>query len=138
LSSTDSVNRSVRWTRIVAVLAGVSFIGFGLWAMAGPESFFDALAHFEPYNRHFLQDIGAFLIGLGAVLVLAAIPSRADALAVGLTGVGVGSVAHTVSHALGYDLGGQPALDIPALAVLSLVLLVAGLLRWREVAARSE
>jgi hypothetical protein len=30
-----------------------------------PHSFYDNVATFEPYNRHFLHDIGAFTIGLG-------------------------------------------------------------------------
>jgi hypothetical protein len=41
--------------------------------MVDPRSFFTALAAFEPYNQHFIQDIGAFQIGLGAVLLLAGV-----------------------------------------------------------------
>jgi hypothetical protein len=118
--------------RAVAVVGGVSFLAAGLWAMAGPESFFETIATFEPYNQHFVQDIGAFQIGLGAVLLLASIPSRADALAVGLVGVGIGSAAHTVSHLIGRDLGGTPVLDIPLTALMSLLLLAGGLWRWRQ------
>jgi hypothetical protein len=114
------------------VLGGFSFLASGLWAMIAPESFFDAVATFEPYNQHFVQDVGAFQIGLGAVLLLAAIRPRADALAVGLIGVGVGSAAHVVSHVVGHDLGGKPEMDIPLFAVLTVLLLVAGLVRWRE------
>ena len=81
--------------------------------MIGPRSFFDELATFEPYNQHLIQDIGAFQIGLGAVLVLAALRDLRDPLVVGLVGVGVGMVAHVVSHAVGHDLGGTPEVDIP-------------------------
>ena len=122
--------------RAVGVIGGVSFLAFGIWAMVGPVSFFETVAAFEPYNQHFLQDIGAFQIGLGAVLLLAAASDRADALAVGLMGVGVGSAAHTVSHLVGQDFGGTPEVDIPVFAVLSLLLLVAGVVRWREHRAR--
>ena len=104
--------------------------------MVGPVSFFETVAAFEPYNQHFLQDIGAFQIGLGAVLLLAAACDPADALAVGLMGVGVGSAAHTVSHLVGQNLGGKPDVGIPVFAVLSLLLLVAGVVRWREHRAR--
>jgi hypothetical protein len=100
--------------------------------MIAPRSFFDAAAPFEPYNQHFVQDIGAFQIGLGAVLLLATISAGADALAVGLLGVGAGSAAHTLSHLVGLDLGGTPARDIPLFTVLTLLLVGAGLLRWRE------
>jgi hypothetical protein len=125
-----------RWARVVAVLAGAGLAASGVWALAAPESFFDVLARFDPYNQHFIQDIGAFLIGLGAVLLLAGLITGADALAVGLVGVSIGSVAHVVSHAVGYDLGGRPAFDIPALSALAVVLLVAGVVRWRAVARR--
>ena len=136
MGPTDTDRRSsgrLGWVpRAIGALGGVSFLATGLWAMAGPESFFETLAIFEPYNQHFIQDVGAFQIGLGAVLLLAAIPARADALAVGLIGVGIGSSAHTVSHVVGRDLGGTPERDIPLLAVMSLLLLAGGLWRWRQ------
>jgi len=120
--------------RIVAAAAGTFFVVAGLWAMVGPESFFEQLATFEPYNQHLIQDIGAFQVGLGAVLLLAAAGTTLDGLTVGLFGVGIGSGAHVVSHIVGHDLGGQPALDIPFFAVLTAVLLAAGALRWRRTA----
>jgi hypothetical protein len=136
MSSTDSATQSSRrphwFSRGVGVIAGIFFLAFGLWAMIAPGSFFQAVAAFDPYNQHFVQDIGAFQIGLGAVLLLAGIPARADALAVALIGVGVGSAAHTLSHVLGRDLGGKPNVDIPLFAVLSVLLLAAGVVRWRE------
>jgi multicomponent Na+:H+ antiporter subunit D len=52
--------------------------------MIAPTSFFEQAATFEPYNAHFIRDLGAFQIGLGAVLLLAAF-SR-DALLVALAG----------------------------------------------------
>ena len=77
--------------------------------MVNPRSFFAALATFEPYNQHFLQDVGAFQMGLGVVLLLAGVPGRADGLTVALVGVGVGAAFHTVSHVVGRDLGGTPS-----------------------------
>lgn len=62
-----------RWTRVVTIAAGIVFVGDGLWAMAAPESFFDVLGQCPPYNQHFVQDVGAFQIGLGAVLLIAAL-----------------------------------------------------------------
>ena len=119
--------------RVVAIAGGAGFVALGAWAMVDPSSFFEALARFEPYNQHFLQDIGAFQIGLGVVLLLAGLPVRADGLTVALLGVGVGAALHAVSHVLGRDLGGVPERDIPAFAVLAAALLAAGWLRWRDV-----
>lgn len=129
--ATPAVPRSRRLTRALGVVGGAFFLAFGVWAMVGPESFFDQVAEFQPYNQHFVQDIGAFQIGLGAVLLLAALPAGADALAVALVGVGVGSAAHVVSHLVGHELGGKPEVDIPLFAVLTVVLMAGGLTRWR-------
>jgi hypothetical protein len=118
--------------RIVAGLAGAFFLGSGLWAMVTPLSFFDAAATFEPFNAHLLRDVGAFMVGLGAVLLLAAARPAVDALAVTLCGVGIGALAHTVSHVIDRDHGGTPAVDIPFWAVLSFVLLWAGAASWRR------
>lgn len=118
--------------RVVALVAGIFLLAFGLWAMLAPRSFFESVAVFEPYNQHFLQDIGAFQIGLGAVLLLPARRAVTDGLAVALLGVGIGNAAHTVSHVIGIELGGRPSSDLPLFAGLTVVLLWAGVVRWRE------
>lgn len=125
-----AADRSASWPKVVAGAGGVLLAALGLWAMVSPQSFFDAVAKFEPYNRHFLQDVGAFQIGLAAVLLLAL--TGRDVLAVALVGVGIGGLAHTLSHVLGVDLGGTPAVDIPALSLLTVLLLVAGWTRWNQ------
>jgi len=119
--------------RAVAIVVGIGFIALGVWAMVGPRSFFEALATFEPYNQHFLQDVGAFQVGLGVVLLLAGAPRRSDGLTVALVGVGVGAALHTVSHVVGHDLGGTPEREIPAFAGVAVLLLAAGWFRWRHV-----
>jgi hypothetical protein len=119
------------WSRRIAAAGAVGFLAIGLWAFVDPESFFDQVATFEPYNQHLLQDIGAFLIGLGAVLGLAVLLRGADALTVALLGAGIGSAAHAVSHVIGHDLGGRPGVEIPLFGLLALVLLVPGVLGWR-------
>ncbi len=130
----DTGERTSGLPRVVAAVAGALFAALGLWAMAGPEAFFRAVARFDPYNRHFIQDIGAFQIGLGAVLLLASSRVRTDGLAVALLGVGAGSAAHTVSHLVGIDLGGSPSSDIPFFVALTAALVWAGWARSREVA----
>lgn len=123
-----------RWLpRAIAAAGGIGFVGFGAWAMVSPGSFFEALARFEPYNQHFLQDIGAFQIGLGAVLLLAVAVPRADILAAALLGTGLGAALHVVSHVIGMELGGAPAIDIPVFGALAALLLIAGAVRWRSV-----
>jgi hypothetical protein len=120
-----------RLPRIIGIVGAIGFLVTGVGAMAAPESFFDSVATFEPYNQHFVQDIGSFNLGLGMVLVLALRP-RADALFAALAGAAIGSGAHVLSHVIGWDLGGTPELDVPLFAVLTILLAVAALVRHRE------
>jgi hypothetical protein len=124
--------------RVVSIVGGAGFVALGVWGMVSPQSFFEAVAKFEPYNQHFLQDIGAFQIGLGVILLLAGLSGRADGLTIALIGVGVAAAFHTVSHVVGRDLGGFPEREIPAFAVMAAILLVAGGLRWRQVRAAAR
>ncbi len=117
--------------RDVALGGGVGFLTFGLWVMIAPRAFFDTLATFEPYNQHFVQDIGAFQVGLGVVLLLASLSIRTDGLAVALLGVGTGATVHAVSHIIGQDLGGTPKTEIPFFVALAILLLIAAGFRLR-------
>ena len=101
----------------------VSWIANGFWAFLSPQTFYDRLATFPPYNVHFLHDIGAFSIGLGAVIVLALL--RWSALRSALVGVGIGSAVHVVSHVIDYERKPSVA-DIVLLGLFTLVTLVAG------------
>lgn len=124
-SAVDRIS-SDRFARAAAALGALAFLPFGLWAMVAPRSFFEQLAEFHPYNQHFVQDIGAFQLGIGAVLALAVLRPGLDTLTTALVGSGVGAAAHVVSHVIGHDLGGTPSSDIPLFGVVAVVLLVAG------------
>jgi hypothetical protein len=128
-ASGDSAVRAERIARGTAAAVGVALCGLGVWAFLAPRSFFDTLAVFDPFNAHFVRDIGAFQLGLGAVLLLALL--WRDALLVALTGVGLGMAVHTVSHVVDRHAGGDPTVDIPTFALLTVVLLGAAVLRWR-------
>ncbi len=116
---------------VAAAIGGFTFVGSGVWALVAPSGFYDAVALFEPYNAHFVRDIGAFQVGLGATLLLAAFLTS-DALAAALVGVGSGAVLHVVSHLASVDDGGTPEFDVPALSILGALLIVAGIVRWRK------
>jgi hypothetical protein len=118
----------MRFTRFVAVAAGIFLVAFGLWAFAAPRSFFDQIATFPPYNRHLLHDLGAFQFGLGVTLLAALVWS--DALTVGLVGVGAGSGLHAVAHWLDRNLGGRSS-DPYTLTLLAVVILAAAWARRR-------
>ncbi len=118
---------------MIAAIVGVLTLIAGVWALVDPQSFYDQVATWPPYNRHFLHDVGAFQTGLGATLVLALF--MRDALLLGLTGVGIGAVLHAVSHAVDRDLGGRSS-DPITLGIVAAVIAVGALLRARDVARR--
>ncbi|HUG83526.1 MAG TPA: hypothetical protein VMM13_03130 [Euzebya sp.] len=127
ISTPTGSNRRDRLAQTVAGIVGAMFVVFGVWALVAPQGFFDTVALFEPYNPHFIHDIGAFQIGLGAVLLLALFV--ADALLVSLAGVAVAATLHLVSHVIDRDMGGTPGTDIPFFAVISVVLIAAAATR---------
>ena len=118
---------------IIAAIGAVFFIGPGLWAFFDPQGFYDELATFEPYNEHFIHDIGAFQIGIGVALA-AAIWRRNDALLAALLGAAAGSIFHTIAHFMDHDLGGQDS-DAWVFSVITVVLLAGAALRLRTTKA---
>lgn len=120
-----------KFPKIVAILAGIGFLAFGLWAFVAPEPFFENVARFEPYNEHFLHDIGAFQIAIGAMLLLAA--TMRDALYAALGGATIGQIVHIASHVMDADQGENQETTIPFLAILGGLLLVATLIRSRQI-----
>ena len=128
-SRSETTSRVEQFPRLVALGVGLVFVVAGLWAFVGPRSFFESAAVFEPYNVHFIRDIGAFQLGLGAVLLAASF--LRDALLAALSGVAVGAVAHVAAHVIDRDLGGEPTVDIPAFTIVAVLLVVAAVVRGR-------
>ena len=116
-----------RVVRAIALLLGLLAAIVGVWALTLPDSFSE-FVNFPPH-RHFVHDVGAFQLGIGATLLLATI--WADAVLVALAGYLVGGVAHTVSHLVDGHLGGSAA-QTSSIAILSLLAAAALVIRWRE------
>jgi PPOX class probable F420-dependent enzyme len=121
----DSGGRS--FVAAVTGIAGLFTLAAGVWALASPSSFAEAVAF--PNAEHFLHDLGAFQIGIGVTLLLAL--GWRDGLALALTGFLVGNSIHAVNHALDQDLGGHAA-DPWALGLVSLLVAAALVVRLRE------
>ena len=119
------MSRSTRDLYVTPIIgiAAVFNTGAGLWAFAGPRSFYDLIATYPPYHAHFIRDIGAFLLGLGAVLI-GALMWR-DVAFVVLLGSTVAAGFHWASHLIDRQHGGTGA--DPWLTGLFALLLVAGL-----------
>ena len=120
-----------RTVRALAVAVGAITLVLGLWCFVAPHSFYNQIAHWPPYNEHLLHDIGAFQMGIGAVLLAGA--ALSDGLLVGLIGGAVGSVVHEIAHIVDYSKGGGKRTDPIALGILALLVVVAAVLRYREV-----
>jgi hypothetical protein len=135
-ASRETDTRRGRAPKVIAVVVGAMFVVFGVWALLAPQSFFDAVASFEPYNPHFVRDLGAFQIGLGAVLLVGAFLH--DALLTVLSGVAVGATLHLITHIADRDLGGSPATDIPFFALMALALIGGALSRAGALSRRSR
>ena len=114
----------------IAGLGALFLLGFGLWAFLDARSFFEQLAPFEPFNAHFLHDIGAFQIGIGATLALA-LWRRGDALLAALGGAGIGSAFHAVAHVMDGHLGGRES-DPIVFGVMTVVLLAGAAAQLRR------
>lgn len=117
-------------TRWLAIVSGINLAGPGAWAFLAPASFY-RFATYPPYSKHFIHDIGAFLIGLGAVLVIAAF--RRDGLFAAFAGNAVGAWLHTVSHLQDRALGGGSWRD-PLLTALFAIVLTVGAVASRPAA----
>lgn len=115
---------------LLAVLTGLGaafFFVFGLWSFLEPRSFFDQFAPFEPYNAHFLHDIGAFQVGIGTTLATA-LWRRTDAILAALGGAGVGAAFHVANHMRDTEMGGSGS-DTIGLAIIAALLLLGAALK---------
>jgi hypothetical protein len=108
--------------RVVVFVVAVFFIGLGVWALLSPQSFYEQLATYPPYNKHLFHDVGAFQAGIGSTLLFALF--RRDALQVALMGTSVGAILHAISHFVDRDLGGKST-DPYLLSALALVIVLA-------------
>src|SRR5262245_50223562 len=86
----------------VTLLAAALSLAAGAWALIAPHSF-ATFTGFEPYNRHFVHDLGAFQLGIGVALLLST--AWRDAPAVALAGFLAGDAAHAVSHWVDLGIG---------------------------------
>ena len=120
------------WGVAVGALSGLQ----GLWAFLSPRSWFDALAVFEPFNKHFIRDIGTFQVGLAVAGILGALRRRA--VVVGLGTLATFQVLHVASHIIDRDAGGRPGFDISALSLLAAATVVALVFAWRAPADRVD
>lgn len=121
-------------SNLVVAAFGLLTLSLGIWALADTTSFFDNVAEWPPYNRHFIHDIGAFQVGLGAVLLFALI-WQGDAVLAALGGAAVGGTLHWIVHITDEEFGGRDA-DPYLLGIVALILVLTFV--WRLFAGKDE
>lgn len=125
--------------RAVLLYLVVSQLLVGVWATFFPRAFYDDFPGFGmvwvsvdgPYNEHLIRDVGAWSLGLAALLLVAAVTlHRATVLASALA-VTVATVPHVLYHARhtgAFDSTGDALPSVMSLAVVAVV--AAALLVW--------
>lgn len=95
----------VRRVRIGLALLATPTLITGVWAIFAPASWYSDYGHgvappsaFGHYNEHFVQDIGSGYLGIGAILLMAVLWPRREAVKIALVGFLVFSVPHFVVH----------------------------------------
>ncbi len=92
----DRSDQVAGWIKPVLALCGLAFALTALTQLFAPEWFFNVVGTFPPFNRHYVGDLGAFLLPLGAGLVFAA---RNPLRHRGIVGVAAaGSSLHALNH----------------------------------------
>ena len=124
-----------RIVRGVLVAGAAFFLFIGAWALVDPASFYAHVATFPPYNRHFLHDVGAFNLGLGAALALGL--TRWPGHRVALWAVAFASVLHAGAHFADRRLGGHSS-DPLLLSLIAAALVAAAILDTRTTDRATE
>jgi hypothetical protein len=119
--------KSANWIRLLILVAGLNYLLTGLALLVAPTWFFENIGTFGPFNRHYLGDLGAFLLPIGIGLLLAARQPRQHYLLIAV--VATGNIIHASNHI--YDaILGQEALarwfsdTIPLVFFASIFMLV--------------
>jgi len=121
-------------SNLVVAVFGLLTLALGIWALVDTTSFFDNIADWPPYNRHFIHDIGAFQVALGATLLFALI-WQGDAVLAALGGAAIGATLHWIVHLIDEEFGGAD-IDPYLLGLVALILVVTFV--WRLFAGKGE
>lgn len=124
----------MRIGQVLIAVVGIFDAAAGSALLFAPQWFYDTLATFPPFNRHYAGDVGAFLLPIGlGILVAARDPIRYRAILVlGLAA----SWMHAANHALdGLQHAGEGSaslLDAANIVGMALTLSAGVALTWQS------
>ncbi len=82
--------------RLVVLISGIFYIFVGLALLFTPTWFFAHIGNFPPFNRHYMGDLGSFVLPLGVGLVFA---SANPVRHLGIIGaVLAANLLHSINH----------------------------------------
>ena len=87
------MRRLVQW---IVALSGAGYTLTGLSQLFAPRWFFENIGNFPPFNRHYVGDLGAFILAMGLGLLVAARNPAQHRSLIGV--VALGSVLHLLNH----------------------------------------
>ncbi len=131
--------KSFNWIRLLVFVTGLNYVLDGLALLVAPTWFFENIGTFGSFNRHYLGDLGAFLLPLGIGLLVAARKPRQHYVLIAV--VAAGNIIHASNHI--YDaIMGQEDLahwlsDTVPLVFFAAIFMLVFWERWRQFPARS-
>jgi hypothetical protein len=97
---------SSAFVRAVVITAGIFYAFTGLALLVAPQWFFETIGNFPPFNRHYMGDLGAFLLPVGLGLLAA---SRDPGRYLALIGAVAGAnLIHAINHVYDAVRDAQP------------------------------
>jgi len=95
--------KASNWTRFLVFVAGLNYLLSGLALLAAPMWFFKNIGSFGMFNRHYLGDLGAFLLPMGIGLLIAARKPHQHYMLIAV--VATGNIIHAINHIYDAVLG---------------------------------
>ncbi|NUR99132.1 MAG: DUF4345 family protein [Kribbellaceae bacterium] len=114
------------YVRVVLAIFGVIELVLGVWLTFVPKTFYDNVPTVDwdpPFSEHAFRDFGAASLGLGIVLVAAAIRLDRYLAALALLAYLAFAVPHTIFH-LGHLHGDETGWSIVLGSVVTLMVLL--------------
>ncbi len=121
----------------ILVLSSVFYTLVALALLFAPVWFFENVGPFAPFNRHYMGDLGSFLLPMGLGLLVAARDPARHRLLIGL--MIAGSLLHSANHSYDALAGAEPLShwlkDVGPLGAFAALMIVAYALAGGPIAA---
>ena len=123
----------MRTGQVLIALVGVFDAAAGAALLFAPQWFYDTLATFPPFNRHYAGDVGAFLLPIGlGMLIAAGDPIRYRAILVlGLAASWIHAANHALDGMRHAGEGSASLLDAANFIGMAVALTVGIALTWK-------